>query len=780
MNNNPLASISRFFGINSHISFISILNLSLALAVSFLLLAYVQNGSSYDTYNENKEKLYVLKQRHVMSGSEGYDTNQTPPALANYVHEQYPEVEASCLMIETWGDYIESASCRQFYEPDGFYADPNVFNLFTYEFITGNKLKALAEPQSIALSESLSQILFPDGNALGEVVTISKNQHLTVRGIYKDLPHNMHIRPSYLCTFDLYEATVVKNYRTSMGNQAFKTYVLLSDNVDLNTLNAKVNKVYSAFGIESKYQPYFSLVTNERKPGNRFLVYIASAVLLLLLSAFNYINSATIAFSKRIKEFGIRQVMGANRKDLIIRLLKESTFIGLLICLLAIMMVINLTPFFNQLINSIIELDVMLYWPLIAMVLFFLTVSLLAGLLIPVYRILSDTINPALKGQSQFFQRTSLFQRSLLVLQFIICVCFLAFSLVMQKQMQHISNKDIGLKPDNIVFSSPVYNGNNENWKDLLKENIEKHPAVKSVTVAMAIPFYGNSGEVIHLPNGMDQFSASRNWIDADYFKTFGIELIQGQNFKNDASSDADKCIVTQQTAKQLGLEEPVGQWIKVSRNKKEFQIIGVVKDHEHYSVYSQSPPMIYYSSVSNRGWTNKIAIALDDIGKRDEISTLTSELIPGLSFEYTDYTDTVAHVRGTYALSNSNALFKYFTLVALLVSLFGLYNIVTINTKARTKEIGIRKASGAKTLEVLFMLNKDVVRWVVLAFVLACPIAYYAMNEWLQNFAYQTELSWWLFALTGILTFMVALLTVSWQSIKAAQQNPIESLRYE
>lgn len=782
MNTNPLSVISRRFTKRGGFYIISIVNLSLAIAVSFLLLAYVQSEFTYDQYNERSGELYILKQKHVMSGSGGYDTNQTPPALCDLIRDRYPEVVETCLLLETWGDYVESEQCDQFYESDGFYADSNVFDLFTYEFVQGNAAKALQQPESIVLSESMSQRLFPNGEAMGGIVILNKDFKLTVTGVYKDLPFNMHIRPSYLCTFSIYERTGMEGYRSSFNNQAFKTYALVNNATSLDDLNKKVANVYDDSKETSKYQPYFRLVIDENKPGSRVLIYVAASVLLLLLSALNYANSASIGFVGQIKEFGVRQIMGASRLNLVQVLLKEVFLIMPLILIVVVFLVQSFIPYFNSLICSAIIFEFALYWKLMAVLLLFLVVTLLSGTILPAFNILSHSISPALKGQFSSFMRASVMQRSLLVLQFVICVCFIVFSIVMNKQMQHVVNMDVGLKADNVVFCSPSYKGDNKEWKQLLKDNLLQNADVEHVTVAMSIPFYGNSGELIHHPNGMDQFSASRNWIDADYFNTFKIDLLEGRFFSDQSKSESDKCIITEKTAKLLGLDNPVGKWIKVNKRKRNVQIIGLVRNHEHYSIHHESPPMIYYHWGGNPEWTNKLAILLIDNTNANltDLSEQTAALLPGLSFEYKSYADMVKLERGTHSLDQEKSLFNTFTLIALFVTLLGLFNIVYRNTQARTKEVGIRKTNGAKNIEIMVLYSADVFRWIVVAFVLACPLAFWAMHSWLQLFVYQTTLSWWVFGLAGAITLIVSLMTVGWLSWKAASQNPITALRYE
>lgn len=782
MNFTALSIIYRRVKKQGKIYAISIIGLSLSVAVSFLLLAFVQSESTYDQYNTNIADLYILKQKRILSESADYSTSQTPPVFANFIKANYPEVDEVCLMIETWGAYMESEQRDQFYEEDGFYADNNIFSLFTYEFLEGNAVTALDQPESIVLSETMALKLFPKGGAMGRLVTISKSHHLTVTGIYKDLPHNMHRRPSYLCTFHLYEKAVVPNYRSSARNQAFRTYALVRNASSIPSLNSKIKDIYSHFEVDAKYKPFFSSVSLERDPGNSNLIYIASAVLLLLLSAFNYINTASIGFINQAKEYGIRQVSGARPIDLIVMLMKEVALLGLTILVLSGFIIQGLLPQFNELIGGGIELHTRLYWHLAVVIIGFLLITLAVGIILPIVKVLSNTSSIALMGETKKMRRSTASQVALLVLQFGICACFLIFSFSMQKQMQHINNKELGLNPEGILFSSPIYKGNNTNWKALLVERIKKEPFVDHVTFAMSVPFYGNSGEEIDHQNGIDKISASRNWIDADYFETFEIDLLYGRTFSGFGNSDNDKCIITEKTAYLIGLKDPIGKWIKTRGSKTMCQIIGVVANHEHYSINDESPPMIFYSANQNPELTNKIAIALNkhDGKTLAAVNEITANLMPDLSFEYFSYPKIVNTYRGVYKLKNTNKLFSYFTIIALLVSLLGLYNIIAINTKARTKEIGIRKTNGAKTAEIITMLNRDILIWILVAFSIACPIAYYTIIQWLNNFAYKTNIGWMIFALAGLLMLVISIVTISAQSWRTANQNPIKALRYE
>lgn len=782
MNTHALTIFFRRYKKQGKIYIISLLSLCLSIAVGFLLLAYVQNGSTFDEYNKNINELYILKQRHVTSETAGYDTNQTPPAFADYIKDHYPEIDEVCLMLETWGDYIQSTSDNQYYEEDGFYADPSAFQLFTYEFIQGNPAQALVEPGSIVLSESVAKRLFPNGNALGQVVTSSKKYPLTVTGVYKDLPYNMHIRPTYLCSFSLYTQIMDADYRTSLYNQAFKTYAIIHKNNDVRSLNNKVNTLYADQNIESKYKPYFSLVSKERDPGNRYLIYIASAMLLLLLSAFNYVNTAIIGFSHQVKDFGIRQVMGADRRDLLTRLIKDVVFLALFVVGVSYILTVGLLPYFNQLTGSHIQLSFQLYWkPVLGMLLFSIS-TLLAGVIVPMVKIVSNKISPVLKGDTQMLKQKSVFQSSLLVLQFIICICFLVYSFVMEKQMKYVNDVELGFNPKGIIFSSPVYNGNNASWRALLKEQLEKKPGIENVSFSNCIPFYGNSVELIQNQQGEHRISGSRNWVGYNYLKTFDMKLLEGRFFTDNAAAESGKCIVSQKTVEQLGLSNPVNTWIKVGRNQTSMQIIGVVANYEIYSCYSESVPMIFYpSNYHSDSYDNKLAVSFDSsIISPEEIKQYTAEIIPDLSFDYIDYEDFVYRERGLYDLQNSTSLFLFFTFISLLISLMGLYNVVAVNTQRRTKEIGIRKVNGARTIEIVWMFNRNLLYKIALSFLVACPIAFYTIKQWLEDFAYKVELSGWLFMQAGCITVGIVLITASLQCFYTASQNPVKALRYE
>ncbi len=778
---NPLFRSIRSLRKHSRNYIVSIFGLGISLAISFLLAIYIQHESSWDSYNENSENLYILRQKLELSNDKFNELNQTPPALIDKIKLEYPEVGETCLIIETWGDYIESKHISQFYEEDGFYADNSIFSIFTYEFVKGNPETALIKPRSIVLSQNVADRLFPHGDALGRIVTISKDYNLIVTGIYKDLPDNMHVRPTYLCSFDLYDAKVIKNYRQSFYNYAFKAYTLIHNKSIVDNLNNKIKDIYKEVGIESKHQPYFRLVSEERNNTSSLTIYKVAAILLVLLSGLNYFNTISVTYFARSKEIGIKKVIGADRLLLAKQLIGELLVISSITIIIIWIASTFLIPMFNQWLGKSIVITFSAHWRLILLALLSAVLIIFLGGLVPTTALYSKISDIVRQGEIGLIKNRSTGKNIFVGFQFIICICFIVFSIVMQKQLQFVNNKDIGVNPENVIYAKPRYNGN-KNWKPILKKSLSEINGVESVSLSNVIPFYGNSVEYVLHSNGIDKLAVSRNWIDSDYFKTFGIELVEGRNFLNKQGGQFNKCIVNERTIQMLGLEDPINQWIRVDGRNQLCQIIGVIKNHEHYSVKSQAPAMIYYFSP-NYYSTNKISISLaTGAGKNiiDKINETTQKVLPGLSFEFWSYSERVAKTRGTISLNNSIALFRLFTLIAIFISLLGLYGIISFNTQKRIKEIGIRKVNGAKIYEVLAMLNKDLVIWIAIAFLLACPIAYFAMSVWLENFAYKIDLSWWIFAISGLLALGISVITVSWQSWKAANRNPVEALRYE
>ncbi len=759
---------------------IPVFGLAVAFAITYLIVIVLFYESSWNSHNEKVDQLVMLLQKETTSKGTN-DYWQTPPAYADFLKDQYPEVQNSCLMIEAWNGFLGTSKEEMVNDKSGFYADASIFSLFTFNFIYGSPSTALNNPRNIALSESLAKKLFPDKNPVGENVFFNKNIVLQVSGVYQDIPTNSSLIPSYLCTLDLYNGTIWKGYRNNWTADMFRTYLLLDKNADIETLNGKISNLRAERNIEDANKKlYFEPLNKIHDYKSKLQTYLSVALLIIILAVFNFINIQCNNYIKRSKEFVIKRINGALPLSINRQLFTETAILITIAFMIAIFLMWLITP---QYLNW---LDIRTHIPNQ----FF--IKYLIGGFFLILIISSITIfianSKSLTGTTKTYltsvvgqKRTKHTGQSILVgFQLLTTIIFLIASIVIYKQSDYIINKNLGVSPDNLYTLN--FSPNERVRNATLKNTLTAIPGVEYMSYSNTIPMYGNS--TIEISNNEEtiHLAVSMNSIDDDFFKTFGINILEGRDFSTQYN-ESNKCIINETSAKQLQLDEPVNKWIKTSSGQK-VQIIGVVNDFHHYSMDMHIPPMLFYAESPNiRRRGVSLTFKIDENNKKETLSQLNialNQFFPNSAFELKSYKDIVAARQEYETISRREWIINSFTLLSIIISILGLFSIIKLQTKFKIKEIGIRKVNGATVTEILTMLNQDFIKSVLVALCIAIPIAWYAMHKWLEGFAYKTELSWWMFALAGVLAMGIALLTVSWQSWKAATRNPVEALRYE
>ncbi len=757
--------------------FINLTGLAVAMVVFIFISLYVKNEMTYDNCHVNADRTFRITTSLTSANGENTNMALANPPFAQILKNRCPEIEEIvCVETEGYGDLkfaentYKGINVRM--------VTPSIFDVFSYSAIYGNMPDFLRTPNTIILTESLSRKIFGDSFPLGQKISMG-DDNFEVTGVINDLPINTDLQFSALIPSD-FDGT---GELVDWGDY----YVYIQTvNSDINELNSKIDKIkdveYSDFlnamkGFQLVFhlQPLKSIHFDNFKladtpKGNKTMVYVFSviALLVLVIAGINYNNLTLSQIEKREKEFSIRKIIGCNKRQILFRVIGESLVNVFLASVLAIVLAAFLFPFFNNLFDKDFQIISIfnITLPLIG-------IFALLGVLSALY--------PALKTANSIVQkkRFNLFGKSLITFQNAVTITMIAGLFLVWNQVAFMKNAELGFDKEQLLAVSINFDRDNSPGKEILRHEFSSLPEVKSLA------FGGGGTNLGATSNWMKvimaekdeqgnnvQFVLNQPQIDENYIDLFGIKLLEGRNFSADIPGDQDKsAIINESYARVMGWDNPIGKILDETPPQK---IIGVVKDFNYDALYNPIEPL----KLTMLGEMPSYLFIKAAPENLQVIREKWESLFPEESFEF-QFVD--EHMSGLYKKHEKDmAIFSYLTLIAILISCMGLYGLTLHFSINRTKEIGIRKVNGAKISEILVMLNKDFIKWVVIAFILACPIAYYAMNKWLENFAYKTTLSWWIFALAGVLALGIALLTVSWQSWKAATRNPVEALRYE
>jgi putative ABC transport system permease protein len=722
-----------------------------------------------------------------------------------YLRSDFPEIEQAIRIID-YADCLISFGDKSWVDGKFIFADPEIFAIFSFPFVAGDPQEALISPFSLVLTESAAEKYFGDQDAIGAILKVDNQYDFRVTGVIKDLPDHSHFRCNFLASFSSYKnvnSYMLENWEASGTYQ----YVLLPEQYDKEVLEAKFPAFLEkhrgpefAAAVKLQLEPLTAIHLHSGKTrwdiatkGDIAYVYGFSAIalLVLLLACFNFMNLTTARSSLRVKEVGMRKVLGANRKELIVQFLGESfAFAGLGI-LFAVALVELALPLFNQLSGKALQADYRSNPPLIlGMAGIMILVTILAGSypasFISRYgplAILKGTMTPDMLIS---LNRTNLnlrFRQLLVVLQFSVSIALMSCTLLIQQQLYFIRDAKLGFDKESTVVITNPWNDKMgqryENFKNVILQN----PQIRMASAADDVP-PGNinnytDARAIHQPeNETKHFGLVA--VDYEYLPTLGAEFIAGRNFSREYATDESNAVIVNESAvKELNPDSPVGmQLIGINNTSGPQTIIGVVKDMHYKSMHEAVEPAIFYA----KPWHTAYIVV--NIGTGNPTSILSylqnqwGKIAPEWPFQYYFMDQEVDRLYRTE--QRMATVIRLFTSLAIFVSALGLFGLITLATATRTKEIGIRKVLGASVSNLLSLLSKDFVKLVLLANLIAWPIAWYAMNRWLQDFAYRIDIGWWVFALAGGLALIIALLTVSAQAIKAALANPVEALRYE
>ena len=792
-----LKIIFRGFRKNSRLNLLNISSMAIGIAVAIIVLSFVYQEFNYDTQYANSNRVYrVLTQndKNELSGAATYGP------LAQSLKSDFPEIDDATRVSFYWGYLALTASDKMFNENRIIFADPNFFTLFSFPLEKGDASKCLSTPNSIVLSKSAAVKYFGEQDPLGKQIKIGEDRLFTVQGVYRDFEGNSNFRGDVILPLEIISKLTQVWIEPSWKYASdIHTFILAENNAEEELISSKITD-YLANHVEENseklvLQPLKNIHTEmhtgwESVPqANKSYLYLLAfvAVVILAMSALNFLLLHVGAASQRIVSTGVKKVCGASKSILFRDQLKEVLsyiVISIVISLVLVYLYNAVLAARISFLPAVKQFDFMLLIFLAGIIIgFTILTSVFPAIIISAQK----TVHIFKSKQTLFYKRPRMVN-VLVIFQFTISVVLLAVTTLFYKQLHFMERFNPGFAreelitiPLNMHIGDGFYNEN----MDVFCEELKKQSGVKNVTLAFSSPSDVQTSADNFRCDGMPEgktISMQWNSVYYDYFKTLGVKIVDGRGFSRDFKSDMvnyeskRKCayVINQKAAKEMGIENPVG---KTLHAYEEGTIVGIVDDFNFKSLHSEITPMCFNM---NPFYYNEIIVRMNPgvPAVLDQIKTVWNQFVPEYPFEFSFVND---QMNTMYASENNlTASLNVFAGIAILIACMGLLALTILSMQKRTKEIGIRKVNGAKISEVMAMLNSDFVKWVAIAFVIACPIAWYAMHKWLENFAYKTNLSWWIFALAGLLALAIALLTVSWQSWRAATRNPVEALRYE
>lgn len=791
-------------------SFINISGLAIGMACCILILLYVADELSYDTYHEKANRIYrVGAISSIGTTSRHYAT--VPPALAPELVSSIPEVEAAARIFDSFElqGRLDEQNIRI---PDVFFMDPTFLDIFTYELIAGDRSKIFANPDSLVITQATAQRLFGEADPIGKAITLPPDRSIQITGIIKNVPKNSHF---------LFNGIVPTTFLRDQEGRPHPVlaapyfcevyaYILLNEDADpkdveqkiMATHEAKWGEMFKQRGTTRQY-PLMRLKdihlrsTDEYEigiPGDINNIYLFSGIafLVLIIACFNFINLSTARSTGRAREVGIRKVFGSNKKQLIRQFLSESIAVSLISLFLGIALVMTVLPLFNNLSGKQFEQTQLLKLPAL---LGFLGIIILTGFIagsFPAFILSAFQPVMVLKGKFSSASKNSSLRKILVVVQFAISIFMIVGILTMIRQLDYMKNKDLGFNKEQLLvtqfFGSRREEENAQRF-DALKDRIQKNPNITAISFSANIPG-GELGYDAYLPEGQsdDETVRARNyWVDFDFVKTYGMEIVLGRDFSREFSTDAGEAIIiNEKMAQALGWgDDCLGKRIyNIARDKRLGRIVGVVKDFHSGSMKLEISPVIlscepdFFAFVNARILPVNVPSTLSFL--ENSLREVSQQVFPDREFTF-DYHFVDDNFRNKYAEEEkAREVYIIFGALAVFIACLGLFGLASFTLEQRTKEIGVRKVLGASVNNIIFLLSKEFAKLILIANIVAWPFAFFAMNRWLGNFAYRIGIGWDIFVFSGVLAIVIALVTVCFHSVRAALSNPATALRYE
>jgi len=790
---------------NKFYSLLNISGLAIGIACCILIMLFVTDELSYDKHFEKADRTYRLTMSGALNGS-AFDLAVVGPSVGQTMLNDYPEVIQFGRFRGNGSPFIRYGE-NVFKEEKFVWADHAILDIFDMNLTLGDPETALKDPKSLVMSETAAKKYFGNEDPIGKTVEFRSSKDYEVTGVFKDLPHNTHFDFDVLGSME----TLDEAKQPIWLSMNFQTYVVLTEDADLKAMTDRFPEMLKryvgpevkqfmnmdwddmsstgsdmAFGMQplKDIHLYSDLEGELDANGDIKYVYIFSAIALfiLLIACINFMNLATARSAHRAKEVGVRKVLGSMKTQLINQFLAESLLISFLSFVLAIGITYLAIPFFNDLSNK--ELSIPISNPVFLGSVFagIFGVGLLAGSY-PAFFLSAFQPVKVLKGSLSGGMKSGALRNVLVVIQFCTSIFLVIGTLVILNQLNYIQNKNLGFERDQVVIINDAYlAGSNV---QALKTRLESFSEVKSVSVSGYLPTPSNSNMNVFIkgivPNQDNQVLMSNWYVDYEYLETMGMTLAAGRNFSRDFGTDSLSMIINEAAVKEFGFENPIGEtignFVDMQGNIQGMKVVGVVKDFHYRTLKDKIAPMCMM--LGNNAGLMSIKVNTSDYSALlSKIEDSWTELAPNQPFETSFLDDRFERMYD--AEQRLGKIFGVFAGLAILIACLGLFGLASYTAENRIKEVGIRKVLGANVGQIVYLLSKDMGKLVLIAFVVGAPLAWYSMNSWLAGFEYRTAIGWYVFAVTAIGALLIALLTMSYQSIKAATGNPVKALRTE
>jgi putative ABC transport system permease protein len=791
-------------------SFINITGLAAGLACFILIALYVVEELSYDRYHEKADRIYRIHS-HIRFGGNDLNLAVSADPMGATLKKDYPQVEEYTRLYASQGSKLITKGDQKINEDAVVHADSTFFNVFTFTPIAGDLRGALNDPNTVVITETAARKYFgtTDGVVGKTIETNDNNSTLyNVTAVIKDMPRASHFHYDFIFSMD----NVDYNFGNYLSHN-FHTYIVLKSGTDYRAFEKNFGQVIQKYILpQAKQFMEIKSMDEFEKAGNRLnyalmplvdihlkstlfpelgvngniqYVYIFSAIALfvLLIACVNFMNLSTARSANRAKEVGIRKVLGTERGNLIRQFLAESTLMAFLSIILALGLAFLVLPLFNDILGKSLSYSFLFSWKVLPfLVLLPVIVGLLAGSY-PAFFLSNFKPITVLKGKLAKGAKGGMLRSGLVVFQFWISIMLIIGIMVMYQQMNFIQTTKLGFNKDQVLIVDGTYGLNNP---DAFKNEIMGLKGVINSTYASYLPVDGSSRNDNSFSKSAVMTTESavsmQNWtIDYDYIPTMGMEIVKGRNFSREFGSDSTAIIINEKTAQILDFKDPIGQKIYTNAPGQNTQtvltVIGVVKNFNFESLRKNIGPLSF--SLGRARGSTAFKVSTTDIQTLvKQVEAKWKAMAPGLAFRYRFLDEAFDNMYRDEQQVGRLAL--GFGIIAIVIACLGLFGLATFMAEQRTKEIGIRKVLGASVPRVVGLLSADFLKLVLIAFIIAVPVSWYFMNLWLKDFAYRIDIGWWVFALAGALALVIAMLTVSFQAIRAALMNPVTSLRTE
>jgi len=772
---------------NKGYSALNIFGLAIGITCASLIFLWVEDELNFDQSIADKELVYAVPTNQKYDGEWRTFFEATPGPLAEVLKTEIPEIMQAARKSDA--DFLFSIDDKSI-NSSGSYADADLFDIFGLNFIAGNPREAFATKKAIVITQKVAKILFGDSQkAIGKTVQVNKKTNYTITGVIKDFPQNTSFPFSWLVPFENY--TDGQEWTQGYGANFTDTFVKLASGSDFDQVNKKVKAVLPAKTNDKDTEAILFSANdwhlrgefkNGKISGGRIeyvRLFSFIALIILIIACINFMNLATARSEKRANEVGMRKALGSGQKQLILQFITEAVLTALLAGVLSILLLCILIPQFNLLIDKNLELALFSPSHFIPLIGITIICGILAGIY-PAFYLSSFKPIEVLKGSRRKLGSATFIRKGLVVTQFAVSIIFIISTLIVYQQVQHVKNRNLGMNKENLI-EIPAANGDIiKNFKPIEHELKSSGMVQDAGLMNSQILSGGNNTSSLQWqgkPEGEDILISLRT-ITPSLIDAAGMEISKGKGFSNSQSADSSNVLISESFAKLMHTDDVLGKTIYWQEDQV-FTVIGVVKDFLYGDMYGTSDPVLFYHQAEEANYLyikpkegvamTSVIAAIEDVLKNQN---------PGFPFEYRFVDDAFSERFKSEQLVGN--LSQIFAVLAIIISCLGLFGLSAFTAEQRRKEIGVRKVLGSSVSGIVRLLSKDFMKLVCIAIILAIPLAWWAMQNWLENFAYRINIDLWVFFIAGLIAVLIAIVTVSFQAIKAALANPVKSLRTE